>query len=808
MNYDLPRNTTVDRPSRRQTPASVSSSASYERDRESRDRSPSPFRHGRDRSRSPFRHKRDQSRSPYSHPPPRASSPRGQKRHNDFHERPDNRRHKTHYEDDRLGYRSKSYRDGDQRSRVSYADLDDPRRDRNSQRSYNKHRDNKNQPNKSRDGYGYQDHNNKFQSVKERGSNSFNTPTRSRADKHVQKHQRELPKAVTDAQRTNEIGLHRIAETPKEETVDAPQSEYTTPAVEDNASIEAIRAAKKAKRDAIRARHAAETASQPLLQQVLLGNASEATTPNIASPAGLSEKSISPPLGSPLLDSMPASPAELSAGNEEGSQDQILGEKDGPSAADYDPMKDMEDDRVRAMAKLNQSELSSSAYDENDSELRATLIPASQIDPPKNQKKEYDMFADDDYDMFASDDDQDGQNGTSKATTIPRGRRLDRGMLDNWDDEQGYYKIIKDELLDGDRYCVVTPLGKGVYANVVRAHDNVGHVDVAIKIVRKNDAMKKAGYKEMGFLKKLNEADIDDKRYIVRFQRSFEHKGHLCMVFEHLDKNLRDMLKTFNGGHGLSFSAVKRFAFQMFWGLEHMKHCHIIHADLKPDNILASHDGKSVKICDFGTAADQRDNNEVTQYLVSRFYRAPEIILGMKVDYAIDMWSIGCTLYELWTGKILFTGENNNQMLKSMMEIRGPFSLKNLKKGENAGLYFNENGLFRSVEKDKTGKVFSRIITPKKPNRDLKSRIFDAAKGITTDAPTTTELTQFADLLDRCLNLNAEKRITPHDALKHAFFSSGLKTGNTAVNKFTTTRATVIKPGLVRRGPPSMNRSK
>ncbi len=67
-----------------------------------------------------------------------------------------------------------------------------------------------------------------------------------------------------------------------------------------------------------------------------------------------------------------------------------------------------------------------------------------------------------------------------------------------------------------------------------------------------------------------------------------------------------------------------------------------------------------LKICDLGTAIDRSDaatsHNEITPYLVSRFYRAPEIILGIPFDYAADMWSIGCTLYEMYSGKILFTG--------------------------------------------------------------------------------------------------------------------------------------------------------
>ncbi len=107
-----------------------------------------------------------------------------------------------------------------------------------------------------------------------------------------------------------------------------------------------------------------------------------------------------------------------------------------------------------------------------------------------------------------------------------------------------------------------------------------------------------------------------------------------------------------------------------------------------------------LKICDLGSASDASEN-DITQYLVSRFYRAPEIILGIPYDFAIDVWSVGCTLFELYTGKILFTGRSNNQMLRAIMECRGKFSHKILRKAQFAGLHFDDLLNFRSVEKDR-----------------------------------------------------------------------------------------------------------
>ena len=89
------------------------------------------------------------------------------------------------------------------------------------------------------------------------------------------------------------------------------------------------------------------------------------------------------------------------------------------------------------------------------------------------------------------------------------------------------------------------------------------------------------------------------------------------------------------------------------------------------------------------------------------------LVLGISYDFGIDVWSIGCTLFELYTGKILFTGRSNNQMLRAIMECRGKFSHKILRKAQFAALHFDDLLNFRSVEKDRlSNKVVSAAIWP------------------------------------------------------------------------------------------------
>lgn len=764
----------------------------------------------------------DRSRSPYR-------VPHGAKRHRDEdhyeRQRNDSRRFKVHYEDrpsqhqrQQISYddidkgtaptRALQYDDRDRhqekrhrtrsRSRSPYRSVRE-NRGRKEYSSHNGHR--REEANRSRDqSYSHNDSFNRGSRDQptHRGRNPQNTDSSRQEAKYTQGHSQQSENGrrhVPDSEKyaSHITGGVRFADERlrPNEVIDIQEEPELEPELTEAEQIEI----RRKKREALRNKY--KGAATPMLVQALHSNVSAPQTPStfdntrsrksttipqsvlsnlvdLASPA-------SSTASTPGVGTAPPSPSTFNVTDDQDlvnthADAVITGEEDGPSAADYDPTMDMREDRNR---EIHHAEVTPAIYEQvkpsiEQDDLLATPAVALERRPVKQPKDEFDMFAsDDDDDMFADSpvdkatDNITGQlQSRNEAVPVPEARELDIGMLDNWDDPEGYYKIILGELLNG-RYHVQSNLGQGMFSGVVRATDVTTKKLVAIKLIRNNETMRKAGMKEIEILNRLKESDPEDKKHMIRLERHFEHKGHLCMVFENLSINLREVLKKFGRDVGINLKAVRAYAQQMFLGLSLMKKCNILHADLKPDNILVNDGRNLLKICDLGSASDATEN-EITPYLVSRFYRAPEIILGMRYDFAIDIWSIGCTLYEMYTGKILFTGRTNNQMLRAIMECRGPFTRKILNQAEFAHVHFDIDMKFKSMEQDKmTGRDTVKMLAFAKPVRDLRTRLLSASKGLSEVE--MKELNLFTDLLDRCLALNPAKRLTPNEALKHPF---------------------------------------
>lgn len=454
---------------------------------------------------------------------------------------------------------------------------------------------------------------------------------------------------------------------------------------------------------------------------------------------------------SPSVSPTPGEEFALAKDDDDEQQVKPFDPNEQVSAADYDPSLDRREDEHRRLAPPNQEEeLEEEEVEEVEDDLDDMFAVANVEGKPKKVRK------------------------VKKILPKPSAPALITTTLDSAADAEGYYTVILGEQLDGGRYQVFSSLGKGMFANVVRArvlqgdHSDITGKEVAIKIVRCQESMYKSGLKEVQILNKLKQADPDDKKHIVRLERTFEHRGHLCLVFENMSMNLRDVVKRFGKDVGLNIRAVRAYAHQIFLALSLLKKTGVMHADIKPDNILVNEQKTLLKLCDLGSASDASEN-EITPYLVSRFYRAPEIILGIPYDSALDIWSVGCTLYELYTGKILLPGRSNNQMLLLMMELKGRFNSKMIKKAKFGDVYFDEMGAFESVEKDRVlGTDVVRKVHISNPTRDLRSRLMPPASVKMKDDESKL-LLSFIDLLDKCLALDPARRITPREALTHPF---------------------------------------
>ncbi|XP_028825397.1 pre-mRNA processing factor 4Bb [Denticeps clupeoides] len=372
-----------------------------------------------------------------------------------------------------------------------------------------------------------------------------------------------------------------------------------------------------------------------------------------------------------------------------------------------------------------------------------------------------DMFTESD-DMFNADFD----SARLRAAGIGKDFKENPSLRDNWTDAEGYYRVNIGEMLD-KRYDVYGYTGQGVFSNVVRARDMArAGQEVAVKIIRNNELMQKTGLKELEFLKKLNDADPDDKFHCLRLFRHFYHKQHLCLVFEPLSMNLREVLKKYGKDVGLHIKAVRSYSQQLFLALKLLKRCNILHADIKPDNILVNESKTILKLCDFGSASHIADG-DITPYLVSRFYRAPEIIIGKPYDYAIDMWSVGCTLYELYTGRILFPGSSNNHMIKLAMDLKGKMPNKMIRKGLFKDQHFDQNLNFLYIEVDKvTEREKVTVMSTINPTKDLLS---DLIGGQRLPEDQRKKVILLKELLDGTLMLDPAKRISINQALQHPF---------------------------------------
>uniref|UniRef100_A0A7S0HNI5 non-specific serine/threonine protein kinase n=1 Tax=Hanusia phi TaxID=3032 RepID=A0A7S0HNI5_9CRYP len=214
------------------------------------------------------------------------------------------------------------------------------------------------------------------------------------------------------------------------------------------------------------------------------------------------------------------------------------------------------------------------------------------------------------------------------------------------------------------RYQIAKRLGDGTYGEVVRAINKQSGEVVAVKRMKKKyyswDECIALG--EVQSLRKLRHPNIVKLKEIIR------ENDRLHMVFEHMDCNLYELTK--NRRKHLPESNIKNHMFQILQGLAFMHKNGYFHRDMKPENILVLND--VTKIADFGLAKEINARLPYTEYISTRWYRAPEVLLRSRnYNAPVDVFAVGCIMAELYMLRPLFPGSSESDMINKVCQVLG-----------------------------------------------------------------------------------------------------------------------------------------
>jgi len=214
-------------------------------------------------------------------------------------------------------------------------------------------------------------------------------------------------------------------------------------------------------------------------------------------------------------------------------------------------------------------------------------------------------------------------------------------------------------------YYIGKEVGRGAFGKVYVGMDNNSD-RVAIKEIKNEPRFKDAAIREIQILKQLQYNKLEDN-YVINFKEDFVNLGIQYMVFEYMDRNLYHYYKK----NDIPYDDVINIFYELTKGLEYIHSQNIIHCDLKPENIMINKDSMKIKIIDFGSAI-YYGTEKKHFYIQSRYYRAPEIVYCIgQITCAIDIWSLGCIIYELLFRKPLFPATDKKDLLYLFTTLLG-----------------------------------------------------------------------------------------------------------------------------------------
>ncbi|XP_078658563.1 stress-activated protein kinase JNK-like isoform X5 [Branchiostoma floridae x Branchiostoma belcheri] len=297
------------------------------------------------------------------------------------------------------------------------------------------------------------------------------------------------------------------------------------------------------------------------------------------------------------------------------------------------------------------------------------------------------------------------------------------------------------------RYQNLKPIGSGAQGIVCAAYDTLTGQNVAIKKLSRpfqNVTHAKRAYREFVLMKLVNHKNIIGLLNVFTPQKSLEEFQDVYLVMELMDANLCQVIQM-----DLDHERMSYLLYQMLCGIKHLHSAGIIHRDLKPSNIVVKSDC-TLKILDFGLARTAGTSFMMTPYVVTRYYRAPEVILGMGYTENVDIWSMGCILGETVKGTVMFPGTDHIDQWNKIIEQLGTPSQDFMKRLQPTVRNYVENRpkyAGYSFEK-----LFPDVLFPAESTEHNKLKA-----------------SQARDLLSKMLVIDPYKRITVDQALQHPY---------------------------------------
>uniref|UniRef100_A0A672H759 mitogen-activated protein kinase n=1 Tax=Salarias fasciatus TaxID=181472 RepID=A0A672H759_SALFA len=299
----------------------------------------------------------------------------------------------------------------------------------------------------------------------------------------------------------------------------------------------------------------------------------------------------------------------------------------------------------------------------------------------------------------------------------------------------GYYRqdVNKTSWEVPERYRDLRQVGTGAYGTVCSAVDSRTGTKVAIKKLYRpfqSDIFAKRAYRELRLLKHMKHENVIGLLDVFTADLSLDRFHDFYLVMPFMGTDLGKLMKV----QRLSEEKIQYLVYQMLKGLKYIHSAGIIHRDLKPGNLAINQDCE-LKILDFGLA--RQADSEMTGYVVTRWYRAPEVILSwMRYTQTVDIWSVGCIMAEMLQGKPLFKGCDHLDQLTEIMKLTGTPTQEFVSQLDSEDVMFYV--LFSSVNL-KHAPLFS--------------------------------LLPAVSVLERMLLLDPEKRVTAAEALALPYFS-------------------------------------